>query len=73
MNLNPGEITAAVFIVIVAGLIIVVTYFLPTIMAVVRRHPSGVAIYLLNLFLGWTLIGWVAALVWSSRVDEHHR
>jgi hypothetical protein len=23
------------------------------------RHP------LLNLFLGWTLIGWVAALVWS--------
>jgi len=23
----------------------------------------------LNLFLGWTLIGWIVALVWASTVD----
>jgi hypothetical protein len=41
------------------------TYFLPTIIAMLRRYPAWVGILLLNLFLGWTLIGWVAALVWS--------
>ncbi len=40
-------------------------YFLPTIIAVVRHHRNALAIFLINLFLGWTFIGWVAALVWS--------
>jgi len=40
-------------------------YFFPTIIAVLRsRHNAG-AIFLLNLFLGWTLVGWVVALVWA--------
>lgn len=41
-------------------------YFLPTIIAVMRGHRQTVPILLLNLFLGWTLIGWVVALVWSA-------
>jgi hypothetical protein len=40
-------------------------YFLPAIIAVIRHHDNTTAIVLLNLFLGWTLIGWVAELVWS--------
>lgn len=40
-------------------------YFLPTIVAMLRRQPAWVGILLLSLLLGWTLIGWVAALVWS--------
>jgi Superinfection immunity protein len=40
-------------------------YFLPTIIALVRGHLSGLAIFLLNLFLGWTLLGWIIALIWS--------
>ncbi len=39
--------------------------FLPTIIAVARRHPSVVAIFLVNLLLGWTVIGWFWALFWS--------
>ena len=39
-------------------------YFLPAIAAHGRQH-SG-AIFLLNLLLGWTLVGWVAALVWAA-------
>ena len=39
-------------------------YFLPTIVASHRGH--GVAgILLLNLLLGWTVIGWFALLLWS--------
>jgi hypothetical protein len=40
-------------------------YFLPTIIALSRGHLSTLAIFLLNLFLGWTLIGWLIALIWS--------
>lgn len=52
----------AVMLLIVGG----VVYFLPTINAKSRKHPNRSSIFLLNLFLGWTLIGWVAALVWSA-------
>lgn len=40
-------------------------YFLPGLIAYLRSHDNAVAIMALNLLLGWTLIGWVAALVWS--------
>ena len=44
----------------------IVIYFIPALNASRREHSNSVAIFLLNLFLGWTLIGWVAALVWSA-------
>lgn len=41
-------------------------YFVPWIVAACRngKHCAGIAI--LNLFLGWTFIGWVIALVWAT-------
>lgn len=50
-----------------------VIYFAPTFVAAKRGHPNGTSIFLLNLLLGWSLIGWVVALVWSAsafQVDE---
>jgi len=44
-------------------------YFLPTIVALVRHKRNTLSIFLLNLFLGWTLVGWIVALVWASTVD----
>ena len=46
---------------IIIGLLI---YFLPSVVA--RKKRNADAIFILNLFLGWTLIGWVAALVWAA-------
>ena len=40
-------------------------YLLPSYVGYARRHPNGHAIFALNLFLGWTLLGWVFSLVWS--------
>lgn len=40
-------------------------YFLPTVIANRNDHHNTTGIFLVNLLLGWTLIGWVAALVWS--------
>lgn len=41
-------------------------YFPPTIVAWIRQHPNRVSIFLLNLLLGWTVIGWFIALIWSA-------
>jgi len=39
-------------------------YFLPTIVA--ASHGHGIAlILLLNLFFGWTVVGWFVLLVWA--------
>lgn len=46
--------------------IILALYLLPTIVAFMRRHHQRAAITLLNLFLGWTALGWIAALIWSA-------
>src|SRR5688572_12949173 len=50
----------------VAFFLFLAVYFLPTIVALARGHHNAVAILLLNLFLGWTGIGWILALVWSA-------
>ena len=46
-----------------------VLYFLPSIIALARSKRDTVAIFLLNLFLGWSVIGWVVALVWAAKND----
>lgn len=43
-----------------------VVYLLPWLVAVSRSHPNVAAIFIINLFLGWTLIGWVVALAWAA-------
>jgi len=40
-------------------------YFLPTLVAFLRQRKNKLAIFLLNLLLGWTVLGWVVSLVWS--------
>jgi len=49
--------------------LLLVLYFLPTAVAAARRARRTGAILALNLLLGWTLLGWVAALVWSLADD----
>lgn len=41
-------------------------YFVPTVAANIRQHRSASAIGLLNLFLGWTVLGWLVALIWAN-------
>jgi hypothetical protein len=42
-----------------------VIYFFPGIVAWRRKHRNENPIVVLNLCFGWTLIGWLAALMWS--------
>ena len=47
-------------------------YFLPWFMAWNCDHPSSRAIFYVNLLLGWTFLGWLAAGFWalSTRGSE---
>lgn len=51
----------------VVALVLLCVYFVPTIVASSRRHADRNAILVLNLFLGWTFVGWVIALVWAVK------
>lgn len=30
-----------------------------------RKHNNSGAIFVLNLFLGWSCLGWIIAIVWA--------
>ena len=47
------------------GLVGVALYVLPTIIAVARGHQNSLPIALVNVLLGWSVFGWVAALAWA--------
>jgi len=60
---NDGAAAQAV----IFGLVILILYFLPSAAAWNKSHFSSVLV--LNVFLGWTLVGWVIALAWALKKD----
>lgn len=54
-------------------LLAIALYCLPTGIAIYRNHPNGGPIMIINLLLGWTLLGWVIALAWSASAIAHQR
>jgi len=48
---------------------LVALYFLPSIKAYQDKKTNRQAILALNIFLGWTLVGWVVALSWAYTKD----
>jgi hypothetical protein len=44
-------------------------YLLPAELAYARRHRNRGAVLALNVLGGWTVVGWVVALVWASYRD----
>jgi uncharacterized membrane protein YqaE (UPF0057 family) len=47
----------------------VLFYLLPSFVALSRgvRRPAGLTI--LNLLLGWTVLGWIGALIWAVQAE----
>ena len=43
----------------------VIPYLVPAIIAFARRHHHRFAIAALNILLGWTVLGWFIAFIWS--------
>lgn len=45
-----------------------ILYLLPSIIG--RKKKNATSIQVLNFFLGWTLIGWVVALIWATTKED---
>lgn len=60
MNDSGGAVLLFMFLVLV--------YFIPSFVAAGKERNGGVII--VNLFLGWTLIGWVLALAWAASLER---
>ena len=54
---------------IVGVVVLFFLYFLPTLIAKSRKKANTGAVFALNFFLGWSLVGWVVALVWALAKD----
>lgn len=60
-ELGPGAGALLLFCLLIGA----VVYFLPTIIAFSREHRNAVKICLVNLLLGWTVLGWLVVLIWA--------
>jgi hypothetical protein len=45
-------------------MVIAVLYFLPAVIA--RKKPNAGSVFVVNLFFGWTVIGWIIALAMAA-------
>lgn len=50
-------------------LLIAILYFLPTFNAYSNKKRNASSVLVINLFLGWTFIGWIVALSMSAGKD----
>jgi T4 superinfection immunity protein len=46
-------------------LLLLIFYFLPAVIASQRHTKHGGMIFLINFVFGWTILGWIAALIWA--------
>lgn len=62
---SAGSKVAGVALFLLPGIVI---YFIPSVVALERRHHQKHAIIATNILLGWTFLGWAAALIWALTV-----
>jgi Ca2+/H+ antiporter len=57
---------------IILLIVVVVIYLLPTLIAYGREHPRRQEIAVINICIGWTLIGWIVVFLWAAlaRVED---
>jgi hypothetical protein len=59
----PG--TTEILLILIAAFPFFILYLLPTIIAYLRKKSNLTIIFLVNFFLGWSLVGWIVSLIWA--------
>ncbi|HLI13377.1 MAG TPA: superinfection immunity protein [Alphaproteobacteria bacterium] len=62
LGMAAGLFAGAAVYDLLAGFI---AYFAPLWIALSRSHPDAALIAVVNLIFGWTVIGWLAAMIWA--------
>ncbi len=71
-SFSPSDSIVIIIVMIIPGILTQCLYFLPYLFANSKCHPQETAIFVLNLFAGWTVIAWIICLVWTftTKKDE---
>lgn len=64
MILGSGGSGAAVVVLV---LVLIVLYFIPTLVATSRKVTNSGSVFVINLLLGWSIIGWAVALAMAVK------
>lgn len=59
------------FVFFLLGVVGLVIYFIPTMVAFNRGVEARVIIFVLNLIFGWTFIVWLVLLIWASTARRY--
>ena len=62
---GTADIDQGVHILFAVLFVTPVLYFVPAIIAASKDHPQPGNVFFVNLFLGWTVIGWCVSLFWA--------
>ena len=65
-NFSPEEVTIFIILSLLFSGLYGYLYFLPYLIANKKNHLQTRAIYILNIFAGWTILAWVIALIWAN-------
>lgn len=61
---------AGMMVAIIIILVLALLYFVPTAVAQYRKASNTTTVFLVNLLLGWTAIGWIVALILAFAGDS---
>lgn len=65
-NLTPGQAVLAAIVLFC----VLAFYSLPTIVALKKNSPHKFAVIILNIFFGFTVVGWLVALILGSKQPQ---
>lgn len=69
-SFSPEAAIGIIALLFIPGIITQCLYFLPYMIANSKGHTQETAIFVLNLFAGWTIIAWIIALIWAFTNKE---
>ena len=68
-DLHDKTVVVGFFVIacLIGGLIGTFVYFLPFLYAWKTKHPNTLVIFVINILTGWTVVGWVAAMIFATQ------
>ena len=67
---NSQTVFLEIILILLVIAILLYLYFIPTLVAINKKHLNYLSIFVINLFLGWTIIAWVIALAWAVSKEK---
>lgn len=70
MENSTKALLIAILIMIVIVLVFIVLYLFPSVIAIKKKHKDLIKILIINIFLGWTIVGWIISLVLAINMQN---